>query len=717
MIERPDLEDVLPLAPLQEGLLFHTVLDSDGPDVYTTQLILDLDGDLDAAALQAAGQALLDRYPNLRAAFRRTTEGRFVALIPRQVHLPWQTVDLSGLDPAAGQAQAARLLADERAHRFDLAQPPLLRMLLVRLSTGQHHLGITNHHILSDGWSFPILVKELFALYASGGDPTALPPVTPYRNYLAWLEAQDRLAAQAAWRDALAGLDEPTLVAGADRQRVPLIPDQVTVTLSQELTAALSGQARRLDVTLNTLVQGAWGILLGRMTGRSDVVFGVTVSGRPAELAGMESMVGLFTNTVPVRLRLWPHEPVEQFLTRLQAEQAQLLAHHHLGLVDIQQLAGLGQLFDTLVAYENYPFDPSHLKELAPGLRITSQEGHDATHYPLTLTAAPGPCLTLRLAYRSDVVDQVAAQAMIDRLVRVLEQLAAHAGQLISRIEILSVEERRRLLVECNDTAAPVSAGSLPALFEAQAQATPDAVAVVCGAAAVTYAQLNARANQLAGELIARGVGRESAVAVLLERSVDLVVSILAVVKAGGVYAPLDAHYPLARTGLMMAETAASVLLTDRVMTARALLECAQVIVVDADAGLAARDSDDPGIICDPQQLAYVMYTSGSTGAPKGIAVTHRDVAELAADPCWRGGDHQRVLLHSPHAFDASTYEVWVPLLSGGQIAVASPGELGIPTLQQTIIHYRVTGLWLTAGLFSVMAEQCPGCFTGVRQI
>ncbi|MGH8570946.1 MAG: condensation domain-containing protein, partial [Gammaproteobacteria bacterium] len=223
MIERSDLEDVLPLSPLQEGLLFHVLLDERGPDVYVAQFVLDVEGNLDAAALHTASQALLDRYPNLRAAFRRTTEDRCVALIARHVRLPWQTVDLSSLDPVTGQAEAARLLADERACRFDLARPPLMRMVLVRLGDGRHRLAITIHHILADGWSVPILVQELFALYASGGDATALPPVTPYRDYLAWLGAQDRPAAQAAWRDALAGLDGPTLVAGADRQRVPLI--------------------------------------------------------------------------------------------------------------------------------------------------------------------------------------------------------------------------------------------------------------------------------------------------------------------------------------------------------------------------------------------------------------------------------------------------------------------------------------------------------------
>ncbi|MGH8910069.1 MAG: amino acid adenylation domain-containing protein, partial [Egibacteraceae bacterium] len=337
----PDLVEVLPLSPLQEGLLFHSLLDDDGPDVYTTQRILELDGNLDAAVLQAAGQALLDRHSNLRAAVRRTTEGRSVAVIPRHVRLPWRVVDLSGVDPAIREAEAARLFAEERSRRFDLAQPPLMRMLLVRLGPRRHRLALTDHHILLDGWSEPLVHQELFALYANGGDLAALPPATPYRDYLAWLATADRPAAEAAWREALAGLEEPTLVAGADWQRQPLVPDRVAVELSEELTAALTGQARRLGVTPNTVVQGAWGILLARLTGRDDVVFGITVSGRPAELAGVETMAGLLINTVPVRVRLRPGEPVAQVLTRLQAEQAGLLAHHHLGLADIQRLAGL----------------------------------------------------------------------------------------------------------------------------------------------------------------------------------------------------------------------------------------------------------------------------------------------------------------------------------------------------------------------------------------
>jgi amino acid adenylation domain-containing protein/thioester reductase-like protein/non-ribosomal peptide synthase protein (TIGR01720 family) len=682
MAERSSIEDILPLSPLQQGLLFHTQLDNRGPDVYTVQIILDLDGGVDAAALQTAGQALLDRHPNLRAGFRRTTEGRWVALIPRHVRLPWQAVDLSNLNAAAGQAQATQLLADERACRFDFAQPPLMRMMLVRLGTEQWRLGITSHHILFDGWSFPILVQELSTLYVRGGDATALPPVKPYRDYLAWLGNQDRLAAEAAWRDALARLDEPTLVAGGDRQRGALIPDKVTVELSQELTTALTSQARGLRVTLNTLVQTAWGILLGRMTGRDDVVFGVTVSGRPTDLAGVESMVGLFVNTVPVRIRLLPYEPVRQILARLQAEQARLLAHHHLGLVDIQQLAGLGQLFDTLVAYENYPFDRrSRFDEFAPGLWITGKRAHDATHYALTLVAIPGPCLALRLDYRPDAVDGMAAQAMIARLVRILEQLAADADQPAGRIDILTAEERHRLLVDYNNTVQPVAQTCLPTLFETQVRATPDAIAVVYEDTTLTYAQLNGHANQLAHALIACGVGPEQIVALTLPRSADMIVTILAVLKTGAAYLPVDPDYPAARINFMLRDAQPALLLTDTqtlgcvpndTTTPQLVLDDPDTITMlggCADTDLT--DTDRPARLL-PGHPAYVIYTSGSTGQPKAVVMPAGGLVNLLL---WHhrtlgGGPGTRIAQFTAISFDVSVQEILSTLAFGKTLVI-----------------------------------------------
>lgn len=383
---QPGLDDVWPLSAVQQGLLFHALYDDHAVDVYTVQFVFDLEGSVDAAALKAAGQALLDRHANLRAAFWHPRSGQPVQVIAREVMLPWCEVDLTALDARGREAALTRLLTEDRGQRFDPTHPPLLRLTLVRLQPRRYRLVLTNHHILWDGWSMPGLIGELLALYAQRGDSAGLPRVTPYRDYLVWLGTQDREGAREAWRQALTGLHQPTHLATPDTGRAPVIPEHLITEVVEDLATGLQDQARRLGVTLNTIIQAAWGLLLGRLTGSQDVVFGTTVAGRPPQIPGIETMVGLFINTVPVRVQLPPSEPLTALLTRLQDEQSRLIAHQHLGLVDIHHLAGLGELFDTLVVFENYPLDPDVLDTPNTGLRITGITGESAPHYPISLT-------------------------------------------------------------------------------------------------------------------------------------------------------------------------------------------------------------------------------------------------------------------------------------------------------------------------------------------
>ena len=298
----------------------------------TPNSLLGLDGPLDPEVLKTAVQALLARHASLRAGFQHEGLNQPVQVIVSAVTPPWRSIDLSALDEAAHEQRLTQILAEDRAEHFDLAAPPLLRLTLIRLATNRHRLLLTGHHILMDGWSVPVLIGELLALYAQRGDATALPRVTPYRDYLAWIAAQDRAAATAAWREVLAGLEEPTLVAPHAPGRELVASQQIVVSLNETLTAALSQQARGRGLTLNTYLQATWAILLGRLTGRDDVVFGITVAGRPPEIAGIESMVGLFINTLPLRLKLPPGQPLRDLLTQLQDSQSALMAHQHIGL-------------------------------------------------------------------------------------------------------------------------------------------------------------------------------------------------------------------------------------------------------------------------------------------------------------------------------------------------------------------------------------------------
>ncbi|HEV2682242.1 MAG TPA: condensation domain-containing protein, partial [Rhodanobacter sp.] len=375
---RYPLRDILPLSPLQKGLLFHALYDTQGPDAYAVQVCFELRGKLDESALQQAAHALLQRHPQLGACFIQHHGAEPVQLLPREVPLDWRWHDLSMLDAQTRTEQATHIVVQDRQTRFDLACPPLLRFTLIRLASDQHQLLLTNHHILLDGWSLPVLTQELFNLYtAARGKPQRLSHPTPYRDYLGWLARRDRDAARRAWSDVLEGLEQPTLLVPA-HTGANTAQHNHAWQLPEALTRRLGQQARKLGLTLNSVLQSAWGLLLGHLCGRNDVVFGGTVSGRPPELPDVGRMVGLFINTLPIRLHWQASQMLAEVLQHSQAQQAGLIEHQHLDLAEIQQLADLGPLFDSLYVFENYPID-SHALETALGeISVASFHSHDA---------------------------------------------------------------------------------------------------------------------------------------------------------------------------------------------------------------------------------------------------------------------------------------------------------------------------------------------------
>jgi amino acid adenylation domain-containing protein len=644
--------------------------------------------------------------------------------------MPWRELDLAGeADP---EAKLAEVLAADRAERLDLARPPVLRCLLVRLGPLSHRLVLTNHHIMIDGWSLPILVRELMALFAAHGDAHALAPAVPYRDYLAWLARQSRPAAIEAWRQALADLEQPTRLAaelrayapaaaGHDRHaQGPAAPGHHALALDAHETAALVATARRLGVTVNTIVQAAWAILLGRLTARDDVVFGITVAGRPPEIAGIEGMVGLFINTLPLRVRLRPAQPLTALLAELQDGQSRLFAHQHVGLAEIQGLAGLGELFDTLVVFENYPVDRDGAIT-AGEVRLAHVTGHDATHYPLTLMAVPGERLELRLDYRADLIDPATAAGIGERLIRLLVAAVAAPEVPIGRLDILSTAERHTLLRDWNDTARDIAPATLPTLLAAQAAASPEAVAVVCGEASLTYAALDAAANRLAHHLRALGVGPEVVVGVGLERSVDLVVALLAILNAGGAYLPLDPDYPAPRLAYMLADAGARIVIIRSDLAARLPVEpgspdapSARLVCLDdpaTAAAIAAHPATPPAVPLHPANTAYVIYTSGSTGQPKGVAVSHSSLANLSAVqvqdyPIARGA---RSLAIGSISFDNSLEQIFLPLLQGATVVAAPENRLLEPDrFWKLVSDERIDYLNTTPSLLRAVIEAAP---------
>ncbi len=528
----PGLSDVWPLTELQSGILFESELSDTGYDAYQMQNVLHLSGPVDPARMRAAGQALLDRYANLRVAFVPDAEDRLVQLVVDGVELPWREADFSGL-PARHRERALRdLLAEDYADHFDRTRPPLLRMTLVRLGEERYELVLTTHHVLLDGWSEPILTQDLLRLYASGGDASGLPPVREFRDFLAWLERRDRDATARVWAEQLAGLDGPTLlVPGAPRVAARGAGER-GVALTAAESRRLGRRAVELGVTVNTLVQGAWAVLLGGLTGRDDVVFGATVSGRPGALPGVESMVGLFINTLPVRVRCAPGDTLAELVTGLQSRQSELLDHHHQSLSDLHRLTGLDALFDTLVAFQSYPVDRAGLAEAsaAAGVEVRGADAEGAAGYPLALIVETDPVLRLTLQYHRGVVAEETVSTVAARLHQVLGTLAEDPGQ---RVGAAGGVRGEAVAVRAEE--APPGE-TLPSLVEGWARRTPAAVAVTSEGAVLSYRELNTWANRLAHQLIRHGVGPDSVVALDVPRSVQLVVALVGVLKSGAAF-------------------------------------------------------------------------------------------------------------------------------------------------------------------------------------
>ncbi|QKV91249.1 non-ribosomal peptide synthase/polyketide synthase [Streptomyces sp. NA02950] len=705
-----EVEDICPLTPLQAGMVFHGLVGNGtgaGGGAYVDQMALRIGGITDPDAFAAAWQGVVDRTPVLRSAVRWQGLAAPVQVVYREAVLPVAHHDWRELSPAAREAALRRLLAEDRAAGMELTAAPLSRIAVARLSDDEITLVWTSHHVMLDGWSTGQVFAEVCEGYAAlvEGRTPQPPARRPFRDFLHWLRDQDQERAEGWWREALAGFTARTPLPYDRPPTQAHRADSAALTrleLSEEVSARLRETARGHGLTVNTVVQGAWALLLSRYGGVSDVVFGTTVSGRPAELPGVETMVGMFINTVPTRAVVEGGREVAGWLRELQEHQSDSRRFDFVSLPRIQGVSALPSgepLFDSMVVFENYPFDES--STAGAGIVIHEVRAEDSTSFPLCLRAYLGDRLGFDIAYDPALFDADTAERAAGHLRTLLTGIADGAGGTLDELELLTGPERRAATTEWNAaTYRPLPAGALAELFAEQAGRTPEAVAVTDGATVLDYRALDDWSDRLAAVLAGSGVRAEDRVGLLMDRSAELVVAQLAVVKAGGVYVPVDARAPRERRQALLERVGAAVTLTA------------------ADVA-AARDAErtplsDPA---HPDRLAYVMFTSGSTGEPKAVGVRHRDVVALARHRGFDGGGHERVPLHSPVAFDAATYEVWVPLLRGGQVVVAPPGEMDAGVLRALVAEHRVTGVWLTAGLFRLLAQDAPDCFAGLREV
>ncbi|WP_349617067.1 amino acid adenylation domain-containing protein [Azotobacter salinestris] len=685
-----NLADLYPLSPMQLGMLFHSTYEPSGT-AYVNQLRIDIDG-LDPVRFKAAWQTVFDRHEVLRSGF--VPGERSLQWVARSLGVPLAMQDWCG---RADQAQALDALARAELERgFDLSAPPLMRLVLVRTAADRHHLVWTRHHLLLDGWSTSRLLAEVLGAYAGQPAPAQ---GGRFRDYIAWLQARDLAASEHYWRSLTAAIGEPTRLAAALRQPAGgeghLLHRQV---FDSAETARLAEFARTQRVTVNTLVQAAWALLLQRYTGQDVVCFGATTAGRPVDLPGAEQMLGLFINTLPVVAAAQPQQPIGQWLRDLQAQNAASREHEHTPLFEIQRWAGVGGqgLFDSIVVFENYPVDEALRQAGDRQLRFAMRESREETNYPMTLTVHLGQTLDIEYAFQGQCFSSAQVGELAGHLHGLLLALAGSAEQCLGDLDILGEAERAQLRQWSENPQRHPDAEPVHRLFERQVRACPDAPALLFDETRLSYAELNRRANRLAHRLIALGVAPETRVGICVERSVEMVVGLLAILKAGGAYVPLDPDHPDERLAYMVEASGIGLLLAQRHLGGR--LPASQTLSVLALDGLdlAGEPEHDPQVALHGDNLAYVIYTSGSTGRPKGAANRHRSLYNRLAwmQEAYRLEASDTVLQKTPFGFDVSVWEFFWPLMVGARLAVANPGEHRDPgRLVEAIGRYRVSTL------------------------
>ncbi|BAY50145.1 amino acid adenylation domain protein (plasmid) [Scytonema sp. HK-05] len=718
-MKKNNIEDIYQLSPMQQGMLFHTLYAPDS-GVYYQQFTCTFKGKLDIEAFSAAWQQVVARHAVLRTAFIWERKDQPVQVVYRQVKLPIEIHSWIELSADKQQQQLQAFLESDQNRGFELSKAPLMRLTLIQMSDDVYQFVWSYHHILLDGWSLPLVFKEVLGCYEakSLGQQLQLPPTRSYREYIAWLQKQNLAVAEQFWRQTLLGVTAPTplVVDTHHSNQVQQSYSEEILTLSTAATSALVMAARQHQLTLNTLVQAAWAILLSRYSSETDVVFGVTVSGRSPGITGVESIVGLFINTLPMRVTLSNEDTVLAILKQIHKQQVEISTYEYTSLVQIQQMTDVPRglpLFESIVVFENYPVDEA-LQQNSQKLHISDVRAFERTNYPLTVVALPGKQLSLRFVYDSQRFESASVTRMMGHFQTLLEGIVTNPNQRLADLPLLNVSERQQLLFEWNDTQTEYPQDKcIHQLFEEQVELTPDAVALVYHNEQLTYRELNTRANQLAHYLLKLGVGPEVLVGICVERSLEMIVGLLGIWKAGGAYVPLDPTYPQERLAYMLSDSQVSVLLTQEKLVADLPAHTAHMVCLDSQWEVISCENQENLLSnVQPSDLAYVIYTSGSTGKPKGVLIAHQGLCNLAQAGIrlFDVNSDSRVLQFASFSFDASIYEVVMTLCCGARLCLGTKESLlPGPNLMQSLRTYNITHVTLPPSALAVLPyEELP---------
>jgi microcystin synthetase protein McyA len=714
-MKRENIEAICRLSPLQEGLLFHSLY-APGAGTYVNQHLIEFQGELDFDAFQSSWRHLIERHQALRASFHWQESDRPLQVIAKKATLSVERIDLRSLSSGARQRHIEEYLRADKERDFRLSDAPLMRLTLIRLTEDTYQLYWCNHHLILDGWSASILAQELLAIYAalSNGRPPALPPAPSFRNYIAWLQKQDLDSAEKFWRDIIGDFSEPRSLS-APLTASPKTTDfpeseryaRFEHRLTETATRSLDRFARQNGITLGTMVHGAWAVLLSRYLDSSDVVFGVTSSGRATDIPRIDAMVGLLINTLPVRVAVDPQASVIELLRAVQDYNLRVREFEYSPLSQVQGWSGAppgSALFDTLLVFENYPVDET-VRQGSGGLRIRQINIMEITNYPLALTVGPGVSISIQALYDRARFEAEAVTQILGHFARLLQEMAVRADRAVGDLRMLT-EDEERLLIGAPPLIVKDMAPKhcLHEMFEAQAAKTPGAPAVRFEGRELTYAELNHHANRLARRLRRFGVKPDTRVAILMEPSLDMIVALLGVLKAGGAYVPLDPAYPAERLSFLMRDSQALMVMTLEAWRGKAPETAERILTIDGDLYTYQEESpENLPTTATPENLAYIIYTSGSTGQPKGALITHENVVRLFTQthPWFRFGPHDVWTMFHSFSFDFSVWEIFGALLYGGKLVVTPPATARAPeSFYRLLAQEKVTVLNQTPSAF-----------------
>ncbi|BCL77705.1 hypothetical protein ccbrp13_01700 [Ktedonobacteria bacterium brp13] len=699
--ERRDIEDIYPLSPMQQGMLFHSLYDP-ALDVYFCQGSWNLLGPLQRTAFEAAWQQVVACHPILRTAFAWIHLDQPMQLVSQEARVPFTYLDWRELPVEEQEARVAAFMEEDQKRGFELSVAPLMRLTLIQLKPDSYRFIWSFHHLLLDGWSISLLLRDVLISYQSAlhQQITHLERGRSYKDYINWLARQDLAAAEIFWRQELQGFPVATplgvecLVPAKSKAQEPY--GECQWQMPANLLTQLHKMAQFCKVTLNTVLQGAWALLLSRYSGETDVVFGTVVSGRPETLAGVENMVGLFINTLPTRVQVPENAQIAFWLQQMQDHQSEARQYAYTPLWQIRRwnkLDGQQPLFKSLFVFENYPMDIS--QQMLEGLTIEDVSQRVATNYPLNIVVFPKEAFLFKLNYDAQHFDAETITRMLGHYQTLLEGIVAYPEQRISDLSLVTKEEYYALCVRENTTGVdPTTEPGVLTIFKQQVQRTPDAVAVIYEQEQLTYSQLNVRANQLAHFLGKAGVQPGVLVGICLQRSLDMVTAFLGVLKAGGAYVPLDPSYPQERLNTIINDAAMPIILTKQSLIEQ-LSFSGQIISLDEQQDQITNEPlNEPVNQVQVHDLAYVIYTSGSTGKPKGVMVEHVGLGNLARAlvQTFAVKANDRVLQFASLSFDVWIFETLMTLCSGATLCLGSwetllPG----PPLAQFLREQAIT--------------------------